>query len=83
VRSEIGLAEQMALGMDTDKFAALVMKQINNGEFFVVSHAYNIVHINARHKEFGEAYARYAPRCDGDEECDVRTLLSRMAAANG
>ena len=36
-----------------------------------------------RFKEISEAYARYAPRYDGDEEFDVRTLLGRIAAANG
>jgi NAD(P)-dependent dehydrogenase (short-subunit alcohol dehydrogenase family) len=72
VQSE--LAKETSLGMDTDKFAALVMQQIVAGEFFIVSHSYNIVRINARHAAVERAYASYAPRYDGDNEYDVRTL---------
>ena len=72
VQSE--LARETALGMDTDKFAALVMQQIMMGEFFIVSHSYNVVRINARHAAVERAYAAHAPRYEGDDEYDVRTL---------
>ena len=79
VRSEIGDAEMMDMGMDTDRFTALAMEQIKNGEFFIVSHAYNRVRIEARHEEIVNAYEGYAPRYDGDTEFDVRTLMARLA----
>ena len=80
VRSEIGPDDAMSAGMDTDKYTDIAMSQIKNGEFFIVSHAYNIERINARHKEITEAYERYAPRYDGDNEFDVRTIIeSRMS----
>ena len=78
VRSEIGPEEQMAFGMDTDKFTGIAMEQIKNGEFFIVSHAYNIVRINERHDAIVKAYERYAPRYEGDDEFDVRTLMGRL-----
>ena len=62
--------------MDTDEFAELAMKQLLAGQFFVVSHAYNLVRIRARHEEIEAAYARYAPRYQGDDEFDVRTLMA-------
>lgn len=74
VKSE--LSEITNDGMDTDEFAALAMKQILAGQFFVVSHAYNIVRIRARYEEIDAAYARYAPRYQGDDEFDVRTLMA-------
>lgn len=78
VTSELGPPEVMALGMDTDRFVEIAMAQIKAGEFFIVSHAYNIERINARHDEIGKAFATYAPRYEGDDEFDVRSLASRM-----
>ncbi len=72
VRSE--LARETAEGMDTDAYAAMVMKQIEAGEFLVVSHAYNIVRIRERSNAVERAFAAYAPRYSGDDEFDVRTL---------
>ena len=74
-----GLTAAVAdLAMDTDEFAAIVLKQIADGRFYIVSHAYNIEHINARYGEISEAYASYAPRYEGDEEYDVRHLLATL-----
>jgi NAD(P)-dependent dehydrogenase (short-subunit alcohol dehydrogenase family) len=72
VRSE--LARETQQGMDTDAYAELVMKQLNAGEFYIVSHAFNLVRIHARWREIEAAFAKYAPRYEGDVEFDVRTL---------
>jgi NAD(P)-dependent dehydrogenase (short-subunit alcohol dehydrogenase family) len=72
VQSE--LARETSEGMDTDRYAALVMTQILAGEFFIVSHAYNIVRIRARNEEIERAFKKYAPRYEGDDEFDVRSL---------
>jgi len=72
VQSE--LSKETSYGMDTDEYAALVMQQIVAGEFFIVSHAYNIVRINTRHAAVERAFATYAPRYEGDNQYDVRTL---------
>ncbi len=76
VRSEIRKAN-MEMGMDTDKYAEIVMEQIKNGEFFIVSHAYNIVRINQRHDALVKAFERYAPRYEGDDEFDVFSLMAK------
>jgi NAD(P)-dependent dehydrogenase (short-subunit alcohol dehydrogenase family) len=80
VTSELGPPEAMAMGMDTDRFVALAMKQIKAGEFFIVSHAYNIERINARHDEVVKAYSTYAPRYEEDNEFDVRTLFEKLSS---
>lgn len=72
VRSE--LAKETQEGMDTDAYAALVMKQIKAGEFYIVSHAFNMVRIKARWNEIEAAFNKYAPRYESDVELDVRTL---------
>lgn len=72
VKSE--LAKETSEGMDTDAYAALAMKQIEAGEFFIVSHAFNVVRIRERQDEIDKAFAAYAPRYEGDDEFDLRTL---------
>lgn len=42
--------------------------------------ALNVERINARHAEIDQALARYAPRDNGEDECDARTFLTALAA---
>ena len=63
-------------GMNADEFASIVKKQIKAGEHLIVSHGYNMVHIEKRHEEIKQAYSTYAPRYDGDDEYDVRKLIA-------
>jgi len=68
------------MGMAADEFAAIIFKQMQAGEYYLVGHAYNIVRIEERQAEIREAYAKYAPRYDGDEEYDVQTYVAKMRA---
>lgn len=77
VQSELGPEEYMAMGMDTDLFVDIAMKQLCAGEFYVVSHAYNAERIAARIREISRSYQTYAPRYDGDDEFDVRTIMAK------
>ena len=65
-------------GMNADKFAEIIKEQIKNKEHIIVSHAYNAVHIEKRNNEIAFAYEKYAPRYDGDDEYDVKTILSNL-----
>lgn len=71
-------SEQFA--MDADTFAEKVVDQIAAGEFYVVTHAYNVERIKPIHAKIEDAYARNAPRYDGDDEYDVPTLIARLRA---
>jgi len=73
-----GLTKNAPGGMEADRFASIAMEQIRAGEFYIVSHAYNIVRIEERHKEIAAAYAKYAPRYEGDDEFDVRAMIARL-----
>ena len=75
VVSELGPAENMKYGMPTDQFIDLTMPQLKAGEFYVVSHAYNKVQLDKKHSALSDAYAKYAPRYEGDIQYDVRTNL--------
>ena len=70
------LTENASGGMNVDEFASIVKKQIKAGEHLIVSHGYNMVHIEKRHQEIKQAYSTYAPRYDGDDEYDVRKLIA-------
>jgi NAD(P)-dependent dehydrogenase (short-subunit alcohol dehydrogenase family) len=65
-------------GMDTDKFASLVLEQLKAGRFYIVSHAHNKVRLDYRHGMLAKAFDNYAPRYAGDDEYDVRCLLAKM-----
>ena len=63
-------------GMNADEFASIVKRQIKAGEHFIVSHGYNMVHIEKRYHEIEKAYSAYAPRYEGDDEYDVGKLIA-------
>ena len=69
------------MGMEADKFAAIIFEQMQAGEYHLVGHAYNIVRIRERFDALEAAYARYAPRYEGDDEFDVQTQAAKAAAA--
>ena len=71
-------SEQFA--MDADTFADKVVEQIRAGEFYVVTHSYNMVRIKPIHDEIEAAYERNAPRYEGDDEYDVPTLIAKLRA---
>jgi NAD(P)-dependent dehydrogenase (short-subunit alcohol dehydrogenase family) len=62
------------LGMPADEFAAIILPQMLAGERYVVSHGYNQVRIDERYQLIRGAYARSAPRKEGDERFDVQHL---------
>jgi hypothetical protein len=72
------------MGMDADVFAAKIFAQMKAGEYYLVGHSYNVVRIAERQAEIAAAYARNAPRYEGDEEFDVQLAAARaMTARSG
>lgn len=76
VRSELG--PHMDPGMDTDRYSEIVIEQLQDGAFYVVSHAFNAMRIDERTSEIQAAFSRYAPRYEGDDEYDVRSVIAEM-----
>ncbi len=68
------------MGMDADQFAATIFRQMEAGEYYLVSHAYNMVRFHERYDELETAFARYAPRYAGDEEFDVQVYAEKVRA---
>ncbi|QLC21829.1 SDR family oxidoreductase [Parasphingopyxis sp. CP4] len=81
VLSEMTGKEAAPFAMDTDRFAGIVLEQIKARENFIVSHAYNIVHIDERRDRLAQAFEKYAPRYEGDDEYDVPTLVAKFRSA--
>ncbi len=67
--------------MDTDEFAARIFPQMQAGEYYLVSHPYNVVRMKERWDEVYAAFHKYAPREEGDDESDVQLWFQRMMAA--
>ncbi len=68
--------------MPTDQFIDIAMKQLKANEFYVVSHAYNIVRIDDKHNLLKSAYETYAPRYEGDSQYDVRLNFGPLLEQN-
>jgi NAD(P)-dependent dehydrogenase (short-subunit alcohol dehydrogenase family) len=69
------------LAMPAARFAEIVLPQLAARERFVVSHACNLEPIAERNEAIAAAYARSAPRYDGDDEYDVRKYIAMAQAA--
>ncbi|MDZ7783350.1 MAG: SDR family oxidoreductase [Halioglobus sp.] len=73
------LTAAIGIGMDTDDFTSRVLDQLKAGEFYVVSHAYNKVRLEERCAKIGAAFDQYAPRYEGDDEFDIRTIVNKWS----
>ena len=69
------------LPMDVEEYTSIAWPQILNGEYYVVSHPYNVVWIKHRYDEMIRAYETYAPRYENDWKYDPRTMMSKAAEA--
>ncbi len=66
------------VAMPADRYAQTILPQLAARERFVVSHAYNVVQMAERTEALEAAFARSAPRYDGDIEHDVRAYIARL-----
>lgn len=76
----IGPEAAMRHGMPADEFAQIIVPQMLARERFVVAHAYNQVRIHERIDALDAAFAAHAPRYEGDDEYDVRLVITRLRA---
>ncbi|MBL0914355.1 MAG: SDR family NAD(P)-dependent oxidoreductase [Sphingopyxis sp.] len=74
------MTRHAAPAMDADAFADRIVPQMEAGQFYLVSHPYNVVRMEERWAEAYAAFARYAPREPGDEAMDVALFVERMQA---
>jgi len=74
------MTRHAAPAMDADVFADRIVPQMEAGEFYLVSHPYNVVRMEERWAEAYAAFARYAPREPGDDAMDVALFVERMRA---
>lgn len=66
------------VAMPADRYAQIILPQLAARERFVVSHPYNVVQMAERTAALEAAFARSAPRYDGDIEHDVRAYIARL-----
>lgn len=79
VKSELSEANQkIPVAMETAEYAKIIAPQIEAGEYYVVSHGYNVVRFDERYDEMKKAFDKYAPRSEGDEIYDVQRFFAEM-----
>lgn len=79
VQSELSDFNRTApAAMDVGEYAAIIAPQIEAGEYYVVSHGYNVVRFDERYDEMKAAFAEYAPREEGDDQYDVQKFVAKM-----
>ncbi|GAA0866355.1 hypothetical protein GCM10009115_28770 [Sphingopyxis soli] len=72
------MTRHAAPAMDADAFADRIVPQMEAGQFYLVSHPYNVVRMEERWAEAYAAFAKYAPREPGDDAMDVALFVERM-----
>ena len=82
VGSELIPEPMRPMGMPVDEFAGIVLPQILAGVPYVVSHGYNQVRIDERQQQIASAFSQAAPREEGDDRYDVRTLLASLRGSS-
>ena len=83
VVSELGSEGNMGHCIPTDEFYEKAMPQIKAGNFFVVTHAYNMAPIIEPYEMLKAAYATHAPRYEGDQQYDARAVVTPMLQQMG
>lgn len=71
VETELGPKENMQYEMPTDEFVEKAIPQLKAGNFYVVTHAYNMKLINERYDRINTAHETYAPRYESDQKYDI------------
>ena len=66
------------VAMPAGRYAEIILPQLAARERFVVSHAYNVVQMAERTQALEAAFARSAPRYEGDVEHDVRAYIASL-----
>lgn len=81
VFTEIGPEQFMKYGMTTDEFVDRILPQIKDGQFYLVSHSYNLERIREQYVEIKESFDQYAPRYKGDEQYDIKLFTKKLKEA--
>lgn len=71
VQSELGGTKDMTqMGVTAEDFITTIWPQIENGEFYIVSHPWGKDYLGEESEEVLKAFERYAPHFDGDQKYD-------------
>ena len=79
VQSELGGTKEMTqAGISGQDFIDTIWPQIENGEFYIVSHPWGKDYLGEELEEALKVFERYVPHFDGDQKFDSRWLASQM-----
>ena len=66
------------VGMSAAEVAAMAVEGIGTGEFYIVTHPHAVDVAHRRWTELQHAFARQAPRREGDERYDLERILGAL-----
>ncbi len=66
--------------MPADEAAGMVLQQIREGRFYLLTHPHVIEYARTRWNDIGAAFASQAPRYEGDDRYDVTKVIARIRA---
>ncbi len=66
--------------MSADEAAAMVLRQIREGRFYLLTHPHVIEYARTRWEDVETAFAEQAPRYEGDDRYDVAKAIARIRA---
>ncbi len=78
VAPETGGAFMRQVGMPAAEVATMAVEGIRTGEFYIVTHPHAVDIANRRWTEVEDAFARQAPRREGDEIYDLEPVLGAL-----
>lgn len=79
VQSEFGGSTAMTqAGMKPEEFIDIIWPQIENGQFYIVSHPWGKDYAKEEAEEITKSFEQYAPHFDGDQKYNSRWLASQM-----
>lgn len=79
VQTELGGNKEMTrAGMPAKEFIDIIWPQIENGEFYIVSHPWGKDYANEGPGELTRSFEKYAPHFEGDQKYDSRWLAQQI-----
>lgn len=80
VQTELGGTKEMTqVGMPSDEFIDIIWPQIENGDFYIVSHPWGKDYASEGSEELSKAFDQYAPHFEGDNKYDSRWLAKQIS----
>ena len=81
--AQVDVASEADVERLADEAAAMVLQQIREDRFYLLTHPHVIEYARTRWEDVEAAFAEQAPRYEGDDRYDVTKAIARIRAQRG